>query len=114
MLRSEDQKHEWRNGRRAGFRLRARGSDVGQRVGSVEDKESTSAPIGTSGPASEAFGPDSIDVVEAALGKALEAATADKRWDVVAQLGRELEARRVARGAPNVVVMSCRGRGRKS
>jgi hypothetical protein len=36
---------------------------------------------------------------------ALERASADKRWDVVALLGRELEARRSARSAPNVVQM---------
>jgi hypothetical protein len=42
------------------------------------------------------------DPVETALAKALTAATAAGRWDVVAQLARELESRRVAR-APNVV-----------
>jgi hypothetical protein len=43
--------------------------------------------------------------VERAVAKALEGATAAQRWDVVAQLARELEARRLAR-EPNVVAMS--------
>jgi hypothetical protein len=38
-----------------------------------------------------------IDAVEAALAKALEGATVAGRWDVVAQLAKELEARRLAR-----------------
>ena len=50
------------------------------------------------------------DPVEVALAKALEGATAEKRWDVVAQLGRELEARRVARAAPNVVAIERKAR----
>ncbi len=41
------------------------------------------------------------DVVEAALAKAMEAAAAAGRFDVVAQLARELEARRLA-GMGNV------------
>jgi hypothetical protein len=32
-------------------------------------------------------------------------ASAAKRWDIVAALARELEARRVARQAPNVVAL---------
>jgi hypothetical protein len=40
--------------------------------------------------------PREQDPVEAALAAALEAATAACRWDVVAQLARELEARRLA------------------
>ncbi len=36
------------------------------------------------------------DAVESALAKALEGATAVGRWDVVSQLARELEARRLA------------------
>ncbi len=42
------------------------------------------------------------DPIEAALARALEAATAAGRFDVVAQLARELEARRLGR-EPNVV-----------
>jgi hypothetical protein len=37
----------------------------------------------------------SEDVVEAALARAIERATAAGRWDVVAQLAKELEARRL-------------------
>jgi hypothetical protein len=43
--------------------------------------------------------------VERALAEALRRATDAGRWDVVAQLGRELEARRTT-WAPNVVPMS--------
>jgi hypothetical protein len=43
-----------------------------------------------------------LDAVEAALAAAMSAATAAGRFDVVAQLARELEARRCAR-AGNVV-----------
>jgi len=38
-----------------------------------------------------------LDAVDIALAKALEAATAAQRWDVVMQLARELEARRDGR-----------------
>ena len=44
------------------------------------------------------------DAVERVLSTALEAATVAGRFDVVAQLARELEARRLAR-EPNVVPM---------
>jgi hypothetical protein len=37
----------------------------------------------------------SEDVVEAALARAIERATAAGRWDAVAQLAKELEARRL-------------------
>jgi hypothetical protein len=43
--------------------------------------------------------PPKHDPVEAALAKALEGATSVGQWDVVAQLARELEARRVARSS---------------
>jgi hypothetical protein len=49
-------------------------------------------------------------VVEAALAKALEGAAAAGRFDVVAQLARELEARRLA-GSKNVVTLETRHRG---
>lgn len=49
------------------------------------------------------------DAVEVALAKALTAATAAERWDVVGQLARELQARRLAR-TENVVVLSERRR----
>lgn len=48
------------------------------------------------------------DAVEAALANALTTATRDHRWDLVAQLARELEARRIAR-AGNVVVLGRSG-----
>ena len=47
-----------------------------------------------------------LDAVEAALAKALEGAAAAGRFDVVAQLARELEARRARRA--NVIDLSAR------
>jgi hypothetical protein len=47
--------------------------------------------------------------VEAALARALDAAAAAGRFDVVAQLARELEARRLAR-EPNVVTLATKRR----
>ncbi|MGO8993583.1 MAG: hypothetical protein ACLQVI_09650 [Polyangiaceae bacterium] len=44
------------------------------------------------------------DAVEAALAEAIRGATSAGRWDVVAQLAKELEARRLAR-AGNVVAL---------
>ena len=49
------------------------------------------------------FGP--TDSVEAALARALDAAAKAGRFDVVTQLARELEARRLAR-EPNVLSIS--------
>lgn len=51
------------------------------------------------------------DPVEEALARALDAASAAGRFDVVAQLARELEARRLAR-TPNVVTLPRRGNTR--
>jgi hypothetical protein len=48
--------------------------------------------------------------VESALAKALEGATAAGRWDVVAQLAQELQARRLER-AGNVVRLDPAKRG---
>jgi hypothetical protein len=48
-----------------------------------------------------AIGPTG-DIVEAALARALEAAAGAGRFDVVAQLARELEARRLGTGPPVV------------
>lgn len=47
--------------------------------------------------------------MEAALARALDAAAAAGRFDVVAQLARELEARRLAR-EPNVVTLATKSR----
>ncbi|HEV3191738.1 MAG TPA: hypothetical protein VGY54_14610 [Polyangiaceae bacterium] len=56
--------------------------------------------------------PAKIDAVEAALAKALEGATAAARFDVVAQLAKELEARRLAR-AGNVTSFDAARRVRR-
>jgi hypothetical protein len=53
-----------------------------------------------------------LDGVETALATALGAASAAGRWDVVVQLARELEARRLARSAGNVVLFERDRRGR--
>jgi hypothetical protein len=58
-----------------------------------------------------ASAPPEPDAVEAALAGALKGATDAGRWDVVAQLARELEARRTAR-AGNVVPLDGRARRR--
>jgi hypothetical protein len=52
------------------------------------------------------------DVVEHALAKALDGATSAGRWDIVAQLARELEARRLA-GSPKVVPIAGRSGARE-
>jgi hypothetical protein len=52
------------------------------------------------------------DAIEVALANALEGATAAARWDVVAQLAKELEARRVARSSGKIVAMDEARRGR--
>ena len=48
-----------------------------------------------------------LDSVDAALAKALDAAASAGRFDVVAQLAKELEARRLAR-SENVVTIASR------
>ena len=57
------------------------------------------------GPTIGPSGDPSGDVVEAALAKALEQAASAARWDIVSQLARELEARRLAARAGNVVAL---------
>lgn len=46
------------------------------------------------------------DPIEAALAHALRAATEAGRWELVGQLASELQARRVARCAPNVATLT--------
>lgn len=66
----------------------------------TKDAEAVQAPDDTHG-LSASLKPE-LDAVEAALAMALEAATREARWDIVSQLARELEARRMARSG-NVV-----------
>ena len=47
--------------------------------------------------------------MEAAIARALDAAAAAGRFDVVAQLARELEARRLAR-EPNIISLAAKRR----
>jgi hypothetical protein len=73
----------------------------------VPDSASLEPDGGACGPA---IGPNP-DVVLGALAVALEAAAKAGRFDVVAQLARELEARRLA-SSPNVVAMPVKARVR--
>jgi hypothetical protein len=52
-----------------------------------------------------------VDAVQDALARALEGATAAGKWDVVSQLARELEARRLAGDGGKVVQLDARRRG---
>lgn len=54
--------------------------------------------------------PTTVDVVEAALANAIVKATAAGEWGIVAQLARELEARRTSRGGTDVVAIDRRAR----
>ncbi len=56
------------------------------------------------------MGDDSHDAIEAALAEALRRATEAERWDVVVQLGKELEVRRLAR-ASNVIAIDVARKG---
>jgi len=62
-------------------------------------------------PDDDRLDPLSSDAVEIALADAITKATMDRRWDVVAQLARDLEARRLARA--NVVDISVARRAGK-
>jgi hypothetical protein len=86
-------------------RVSAEGSDGGwsERARDSEPVAESSSPLG----AGEAE-PD--EGIEAALAQALLQAAAAGRFDVVAQLARELEARRLAR-AGNVVRLEAPRRG---
>jgi hypothetical protein len=90
--------------------LRDDGSDEGQPVGSAEEPQFETSRVTTPGHDSEALSHDSIDAVEAALASALEKATSAERWDLVAQLASELQARRTVRNAPNVIQLSSKGK----
>jgi hypothetical protein len=58
------------------------------------------------------MGHSTPDPVEASLAKALDAAAAAGRFDVVAQLAKELEARRLAT-AGNVVQLDAKTRSKR-
>ena len=51
-----------------------------------------------------------LDAVEVALAEAIRGATSAGRWDVVAQLARELEARRMARALNVIAIDTARTR----
>jgi hypothetical protein len=52
------------------------------------------------------------NAVEEALAKALEGATVAGRWDVVAQLAKELDARRLASSGGKVIDLDVKRRRR--
>jgi hypothetical protein len=81
----------------------AKHAESSQAIGA--DAGRVSAPIG-------AARPEPSDAVEEALARALTQAAGDGRFDVVAQLARELEARRLARAGTNVLVMADRAKRR--
>jgi len=78
----------------------------------AERSQNSESPQATIAPVNEAKSLESCerqndvaglsDPVEAALAEAIKGATAAGEWAVVAQLARELEARRNAHSAPNV------------
>jgi hypothetical protein len=72
------------------------GSGEGQEIGAAERVRNSEPAAGSSKPpeAGEGVGGDGV---EAALASALSAAAAAGRFDVVAQLAREIEAQRLAR-----------------
>jgi integrase len=78
------------------WNLNAPGSET------VEESRDVTAALNDVGGPSNGLPPRSaaasIDAVEAALAKAIEGATVAGRWDVVSQLTKELEARRLAKG----------------
>jgi hypothetical protein len=57
-----------------------------------------------------AFSNEAVDVVEAALAEALLRAAHAGQWEIVSQLARELDARRMARSATNVMKLPPRNR----
>lgn len=81
---------------------------VGDRRG-VELPTTTTAYDKPATPRAPDSSADSSDAVDAALARALEGATAEGRWDLVGQLARELESRRLARSR-NVVALPAAGR----
>lgn len=77
-----------------------------------KDAEVTSEQVASVATVSNTSGPseEEPDAVEGALAAALRGATEAGRWDLVAQLAGELQARRAARAGGNVVALSSRKR----
>ena len=83
-------------------------------VAQPEEQEISNLPVAGSIPAGHATSGLIVaesNEVEAALARAIDRASAAERWDVVAQLARELEARRLA-AAGNVVSINSSKRRR--
>ena len=77
---------------------------------SCDSRTEEASRVDVSARESVAFGP-SDSVVENALARAIEGAVKAERWDIVAELARELEARRLtASGAVNIDVERARRR----
>jgi hypothetical protein len=89
-----------------GLEPRPEGYDAASsQVNAPEAPTMPSDNLATTGERSDsgAIGEPLADAVENALASALGEATKAGKWDVVAQLARELEARREARSASNIV-----------
>jgi hypothetical protein len=83
-------------------------------AGNLEARYQTSVPLGTPKPAMANVVASEIDSVEAALSDALTRASAAGEWSAVAALAKELEARRLARAATNVIAIDRSTRGGRS
>jgi hypothetical protein len=90
-----DSNHDKRNQKPQGASATVSNEQDSRAIATSDDDVRCSSMTSPPLAAATSSGPDAVDV---ALAKALEAATGDGRWDVVSQLARELEARRLARG----------------
>lgn len=86
--------------------MRSDSSEPAERSQNSESPESTIAPVNEAKSLESRERTNDVaglsDPVEVALAEAIKGATAAGEWSVVAQLARELEARRNAHAAPNV------------
>jgi hypothetical protein len=94
-----------------GLRDRVTGSDTSQGVGNTDASTTVEHASHGSAPFQTPLAPFP-DPVEVALAEALSNASDAGKWDVVAQLARELEARRKASNADNVVRLEAERRTR--
>jgi hypothetical protein len=90
------------------------GSEGPETSGESDEGPPRSLPVDPPKPAMANRVANEADVVEAALSAALTAAATAGRFDVVAQLAKELEARRLARAATNVIAIDRSTRGGRS
>jgi hypothetical protein len=89
-----------------GLRIPASGSTNQQDSRIPAEPDARSDAREHEGPTEQAKLGHVIDPVEAAIADALTKATAAREWQVVSQLANELQARREARQAPEVVSLA--------